>query len=319
MNGPSPETFLGFPFLDITGLETGPGLDADIAIFGAPHGTPYDPGALSHSADAPAAIRAASARDIPRRDHYDFDIGGQMLSHPSIRVVDCGDVPGDPSDPQGNRDAIRSATKALLDAGACPILLGGDDSVPIPYLQAYAGRGPQLGPLWVVQVDAHLDWRDERGGEPLGWSSTMRRISEMDHVEGMVQIGLRGIGSARAEEVAAARDWGSHLVTAAQIHEQGIEAVTALVPEGAHVIITFDCDGLDPAIMPGVLSRAPGGLSYAQAVSLIAGLARRCKLAGFDLVELAPARDADGLSALTAYRIVANVISGVSSALRPPE
>ncbi len=310
MNGPAPDTFLGFPFLEYSE----PGFDADIAIIGAPHGTPYDPGALSHSADAPAAIRAASARDIPRRDHYDFDVGGKMLGDPRLKVADCGDVPGDPSDPQGNRNAIRSTTAALLDAGALPILLGGDDSVPIPYLEAFAGRGP----LWVVQVDAHLDWRDERGGERLGWSSTMRRISEMDHVEGMVQVGLRGIGSAREEEVAAARDWGSRLVTAAQIHEHGIEAAIALVPEGAQVIITFDCDALDPAIMPGVLSRAPGGLSYSHAVSLISGLARRCKLAGFDLVELSPARDGDGLSALTAYRIVANAISGISRALHPP-
>lgn len=314
MNGPAPDTFLGFPFLEYTGPEAGPGFDADIAIIGAPHGTPYDPGALSHSADAPAAIRAASARDISKRDHHDFDVGGQMLSHPSIRVADCGDVPGDPSDPQGNREAIRLATTHILEAGAVPVLLGGDDSVPIPYLEAFAGRGP----LWVVQVDAHLDWRDERGGERLGWSSTMRRISEMDHVEGMVQVGLRGIGSAREEEVAAARDWGSRLVTAAQIHEHGIEAAIALVPEGAQVIITFDCDALDPAIMPGVLSRAPGGLSYSHAVSLISGLARRCKLAGFDLVELSPARDGDGLSALTAYRIVANAISGISRALHPP-
>lgn len=309
MNGPSPKTFLGVPK-----LEAGPGLDADIAILGAPHGTPYEPGALSHSADAPAAIRAASARDIPRREHYDFDVGGKMLAHPRLKLADCGDVPGDPSDPQGNRDAIRSSTADILEAGAVPILLGGDDSVPIPFLEAFAGAGP----LWVVQIDAHLDWRDERGGESLGWSSPMRRISEMDHVVGMVQVGLRGTGSAREEEVAAARDWGSHLITAADLHERGVESAITLVPEGARVVVTFDCDALDPAIMPGVLSRVPGGLSYTQAVSLIAGLARGRKLAGFDLVELSPARDADGLSALTAYRIVANAISAISRTLHPP-
>ncbi len=310
MNGPAPDTFLGFPK-----LEAGPGLEADIAIIGAPHGTPYEPGALSHSADAPAAIRAASVRDTPRRDHYDFDVGGKMLSDQRLRVADCGDVPGDPSDPEGNRNAIRSATMAILEAGAVPILLGGDDSVPIPFLEAFAGRGP----LWVVQVDAHLDWRDERNGEHLGWSSTMRRISEMDHVEGMLQVGLRGVGSAREEEVAAARDWGSHLVTAADIHERGVEAALTLVPEGARVVITFDCDAIDPAFMPGVLSRVPGGLSYTQAIALIAGLARRGELAGFDLVELSPERDADGVSALTAYRIVANAISGISRGLHPSE
>ncbi len=306
MNGQKELTFLGFPFGD-----AGPGLEADIAILGAPHGTPYEAGALSHSADAPAAIRAASGRDIPRQDHYDFDVMGKMLTDPHFRVVDCGDVPGDPSDPEGNRNAIRTATEQILEAGAVPILLGGDDSVPIPFLEAFTMHGP----FWIVQVDAHLDWRDEREGERLGWSSPMRRMSEMAHVEGMVQVGLRGIGSARQQEVHDAREWGSQLVTAADIHEHGIEAAIALVPEGARVIITFDCDAIDPSFMPGVLSRVPGGLSYTQAISLIAGLARRGTLAGFDLVELMPSKDADGVSAHTAYRIVANVIAGISRGL----
>ncbi len=74
MNGPAPDTFLGFPFLECPGPEAGPGFDADIAIIGAPHGTPYDPGTLSHSADAPAAIRAASARDIPKSLRSNFNL-----------------------------------------------------------------------------------------------------------------------------------------------------------------------------------------------------------------------------------------------------
>lgn len=306
MNGSTTNTFYGFPK-----AEPGPGLDADIAILGAPHGTPYEPGKLSHSANAPAAIRVASERDIPRRDHYDFDVGGSMITNPDIKVVDCGDAPGDPSDPQGNRDAINTATGQILEAGAVPILLGGDDSVPIPFLQAFAGHGP----LWVVQVDAHLDWREEREGEHLGWSSPMRRMSEMDHVEGIVQVGLRGVGTAREGDVADAREWGAQLITAADIHEHGIEAAISLVPKGARIVITFDCDGIDPSFIPGVLSRVPGGLSYSHAISLIAGLAERGALAGFDLVELATERDADGVSALTAYRIIANVIAGISRGL----
>jgi len=306
MNTKPLETFLGFPWAEI-----GPGLAADIVIFGAPHGTPYDPGALSHCADAPAAIRGASARDALRRDHYDFDTGGNPLGDARLGLADCGDVPGDPSDPQGNRDAIGAATAEILKADAVPILLGGDDSAPIPFLAAFESRGP----LWVVQIDAHLDWRDERNGERFGWSSTMRRISEMGHVEGMVQAGLRGIGSAREADVAAAREWGSQLVTAPEIHAHGVNAVIARVPEGAKMVITFDCDALDPGVMPGVLSPAPGGLSYSQAVSLIAGLARRGTLAGFDLVELSPSHDRGGLSALTAYRIITNAISAISRGL----
>jgi arginase family enzyme len=99
-------------------------------------------------------------------------------------------------------DAIRRETgpdlrrgRQVLDRGAVPFLLGGDDSLPIPMLEAFgAHRGKRLT---ILQIDAHIDWRDEVGGERLGLSSTMRRASEMGHVERIIQVGQRGIGSAR--------------------------------------------------------------------------------------------------------------------------
>jgi agmatinase len=80
------------------------------------------------------------------------------------------------------------------------------------------------------------------------------------------------------------------------------------VPQGANVLVTFDCDALDPAIMPGVIGPAPGGLSYWQAIELIEGVSKRARIAAFDLVEFVPARDSGGLGALTAGRIIAHVI-----------
>ena len=153
------QTFLGFPSAQPGALD-----GAQIAILGAPHGTPYEPGRISHSADAPTAIRAASQKRAGQWDHHDFDLGGPLLGDLPCRVVDCGDVPGDPADPPGNRAAIAEAVRTVLDAGAVPLLLGGDDSVPIPFIGAYQARGP----LWVVQIDAHIDWREERHGERLG-------------------------------------------------------------------------------------------------------------------------------------------------------
>jgi agmatinase len=285
------QTFLGFPAADLSRE-----LGADIAILGAPHGTPYEPGAANDCAASPGAIRQASARPAHFLEHYDFDLGGPLLAESALRIVDCGDIPGDPSNGAANREAIGAATRAVLDAGAAPILLGGDDSVPIPFLASFEGSGP----IWILQIDAHLDWRDEVGGEPMGWSSVMRRASEMDHVEGMVQVGLRGPGSARAQEVADAKAWGSKLVGGAELHGRGVEPVIALLPEGANIVITLDCDGLDPAVMPGMIYPAPGGLSYAQAIALIQGAARRGRLIGFDLTELRPDSDSSGLAVLTA-------------------
>ncbi|TIV96155.1 MAG: agmatinase, partial [Mesorhizobium sp.] len=82
-------------------------------------------------------------------------------------------------------------------------------------------------------------------------------------------------------------------------------------PEGACVVVTLDCDSLDPSIMPGVAARTPGGLTYTQAIDLIAGLGKRAKIAGFNLVEFYPPADIDGLSALTASRLVVNAIGAI--------
>lgn len=275
-------------------------------IFGAGHGSAY-PGRDSLSAAAAAAIRAASQADAPLIGHWDFDLGGPLFGDGPVCCVDIGDVETVAGDGAGNRARIAARTAEVLGAGAAPILLGGDDSVVIPFLAGFAGYGP----VWVLQIDAHIDWRDELHGERHGYSSPMRRASEMAHVAGIVQVGMRGVGSARAEEIAAARRYGSHLVTAREVHAQGVEAALRHIPEGARLVITLDCDGLDPGVMPGVAAPTPGGLSYTEAIDLIAGAGRRATIAGFDLVELYPEADAGGLTALTAARLVINAIGAI--------
>ena len=141
----------------------------------------------------------------------------------------------------------------------------------------------------------------------------MRRASEMPWIRGMVQVGLRGTGSARAGEVADARAWGSRLVPAADVHRLGIARVLDLVDADARCLVTLDCDGLDPSILPAVLARAPGGLLYWQVLELLAGLAAKCRIVGFDLVEFMPSRDTTGISALTAARLVCNAIAAIAT------
>jgi len=282
-----------------------------IAIIGAEHATPYEAGRPSHSAGAPGALRAALTGYARQGDRYDFDLGGL----PTPGAFDGGDVAGDPADPEGNRRRITAAVRGLLEHDVVPVVLGGDDSVPIPMFSAFEGRGP----LTVVQIDAHMDWRDEVRGERLGWSSPMRRASEMPWIRRMVQVGQRGTGSAGAREVADARAWGSRIVTAQEVHRHGLAPVLDLVGAGETCLVTLDCDGLDPSIMPAVQARSPGGLGYWHVVDLLHGLAAKTRLAGFDLVEFMPARDPDGVAALTAARIVCNAIEAIarSRSLRP--
>ena len=116
------------------------------------------------------------------------------------------------------------------------------------------------------------------------------------------------LGSARPGDLADARAWGTLLVPARAVHEHGIAPVLDAVPAGSQVLVTLDCDGLDPAIMPGVIGPAPGGLTYWQTIGILHGVAAKARIATFDIVEFVPERDVAGLGALTAARIIANVL-----------
>jgi agmatinase len=297
-------TFLSMPRCD--DLAT---LDADIAIIGLPDTTPFDlASARQPSSAAPAAIRAASLRLVPFLSHYDFDFGGPILADRNLRIVDCGDVMAEPGEYAANSRRATEVLRAILDRGALPIVLGGDHAVPIPVWRAYEGRPD----IFLVQIDAHIDWRDERNGEHEGLSSPMRRASEMSWVSGMAQIGIRGVGSARAEEFAAAHDYGSLIVGARELRSEGADTVLARVPDQPRYYLTFDADALDPGIAPGVGSPAFGGITYQEATDLLRSLAAKGRVVGADFVELQPARDVQDYTALLMARLILNLIGALA-------
>jgi agmatinase len=297
-------SFLGLPTCSDLGT-----LDAEIAIVGAGCATPY-PSVGAYCAGAPAAIRAAMANYSATRSHYDFDLRGPWLGGGEVRAVDCGDLALEEADPAGNRDRIRTAVASILERGATPIVIGGDDSVPIPLFQAFEGRGR----FTILQLDAHIDFRDEVNGERWGLSSTMRRASELASIDSIVEVGQRAVGSARPDDYEAALKAGVRFVSARRLHEQGVGKVLDLVPVGADVLITLDCDALDPSIMPAVIGPAPGGLTYWQTIEVIEGVSRKARIAAFDLVEFMPKADVSGLAALTAGRIIVHVIGLIARA-----
>ncbi|MBR3189921.1 arginase family protein [Bosea sp. (in: a-proteobacteria)] len=268
-----------------------------VAVIGIPAATPYASG-RAHSETAPAAIRSASAAQANKLTHYDFDLGGPLLPDGG-RLFDCGDLAFDAGDLPGNRARIAAAYRMLLARGAAPLLLGGDDSVQIPALAAFAERGE----ITILQVDAHIDWREEVEGERFGLSSTMRRASELDGVRTIVQVGARGTGSARPSDVAEARAAGAQLIDMSILRARGMAPAIEAVPPGRPVVVCFDVDGFDPAVVPGVLGRTPGGLAYGDVVTLLNGVAGRAPIIGFNIVEFVPEADIDGLGARTVCRL----------------
>ncbi|MDQ3880548.1 MAG: arginase family protein [Chloroflexota bacterium] len=274
-----------------------------VAVIGVPHGVRY-PRQAHDSSGAPAAIRERSQRFAPFIGHHDFDLNGPLAGErTTAAIVDCGDVPDGPS--------ATTAIAALLDRGAIPVVLGGDDSVPIPVLRAYDGHGP----LTVVQVDAHLDFRDEVDGVRDGYSSPMRRASEMAWVERIVHVGLRGVGSATSGDVADARAAGNVLITAREVRRLGIETVFDRLPDDRRWFVALDCDGLDPSVMPAVNAPLPGGLSFDEVADLLRGLAERGTIVGMSVTELVPERDVNGLSAVAATRLVWLLAGAISASV----
>lgn len=297
---------LGKPtFLDAPRCEDLATLEADVAIIGVPYGYPYDmEGSTSPSSTAPAVVRAESVRWAPFLGHYDYDFGADIFAGRDVRIVDCGEVKMTPGAYAENSAATTRVIQTILDRGAVPIVLGGDHAIPIPVFRAYEGRGP----LVVVQLDQHLDWREERYGVREGLSSPMRRASEMPWVAGMAQIGLRAVGSARRREVDDATAYGSVQVRAEELHAVGVAAVLDRIPQADRYYVTFDADALDVPIAPGVLTPGFGGITYYEASNLLRGIARKGKVVGYDVVEIVPSLDVANITSHVCARLTLNLI-----------
>jgi len=292
----STDTFLGLNRCkDFTSIR------ASSAFIGVPCATPY--GSVgAYAKNGPKSLRQAIASLTANIERHNFDLGGATFPQGTMRAVDCGDLEWDEQDFASNRNTIREAVATIAKNGVVPIVIGGDDSVPIPMIEAMAEVGDDFT---ILQIDAHIDWRKEHMGERFGLSSTMRRASEMPHIKTIIQVGARGIGSAHSDDYDDAVNWGVKFFTAHQIHQEGITPVLDHIRPNTHLIICFDIDALDPAIAPNTIGRAPGGLSYYQALDLISGAASKAKISAMDFVEIMPEVDIDGLGGLTVSRLVA--------------
>ena len=298
-------------WLNLPTATLGQSQDIDIAVLGIGAATPYPVG--SYCMDAPDAIRGA--RSWPNiLDQHDFDLYGLT---PSAGVLPEGVTAADfgnldvvdsaaPQDTAQNRDRIKKAIQSLIASQSIPFVFGGDDSVPIPVLSAYEGADQ---PISILQIDAHIDWRDDVNNEKNGLSSNMRRASEMDHIGKIVQLGARGIGSARAADLQDALDYGTSFHTTRMLKESGgIDRALADLPEDIPVYVALDIDSLDPVLMPAVIGAAQGGLDYDHMMAIFEGIAKRAPIVGFNLVELMPGRDVNNQGALMASRVAISML-----------
>ncbi len=282
-------------------------LDADVAIVGAP----YDLGTQVRSGAryGPRGIRNASViYGLRTPKYYDAEFDEIFLD--GVRIVDVGDADMIHGRPDACLANIEATTRAILDRGALPVTLGGDHAVPIPIMRAFHDRGP----IFVVQIDAHLDFVNERFGVREGHGNVMRRISEMKHVSGIAQIGIRGPGSSDPSDFEDARKIGSIIVGPREFRRVGLQAVLDRIPNAPNFYVTMDCDGFDPALMPGTGSPSPGGFSYHEVVDFLRGIALKGNVVGFDFVEVAPMYDQSEVTAQTTARVILDFLGAIFKA-----
>ncbi|MHB1219109.1 MAG: agmatinase [Alphaproteobacteria bacterium] len=278
-------------------------IDADVAVMGAPFdmGTQYRAGARF----GPRAIREASTLfSFGHGGAYDFEDDVVYLPVDQVRIVDMGDADIVHTDTIKSHANIEYGVRKILRAGAMPVVLGGDHSVHIPCIRAFDDQAP----VHIIHIDAHLDFVDERHGVRYGHGNPLRRASEMKHVTGLTQMGIRNVSSSNKSDYDAARAAGSDILSVRDVRRLGTAGVLKRIPKGARYYCTIDIDGFDPSIAPGTGTPSHGGFLYYEILELLQGLTQQGKVVGLDLVEVAPDYDPGGVTGFLAAQLLMNVL-----------
>jgi len=277
-------------------------IEAEAAILGAPFdcGTQFRAGARF----GPRGVREASTLfSFGHAGAYDHEDDVTYLPG-DVRIVDIGDADIIHTDTAQSHANIEAGVRAILRSGAVPVVIGGDHSVTIPCVNAFDGAGP----VHVLQIDAHLDFVDERHGVRIGHGNPMRRAADHAHVTGLTQLGIRNVSSTARDGYEDARRMGSDILSVRQVRQLGPEAVVARIPEGARLYITIDIDAFCPSIAPGTGTPSHGGFLYYEVLEILQLAARRHEVAGLDLVEVAPPYDPADVTSILAAQLLLNLL-----------
>jgi len=268
--------------------------DFDFAIFGIP----FDEKScyLKGASRGPQAIRAASSGEAINawtESGVDLEV--------EANIVDLGDI-----DVSGSFWDVFSRAeeqvRKILEKEAVPIALGGDHSLTYPIVKAFAQK---YNPLDILHFDAHPDLYDELYGDRYSHACPFARIIEEGYVANLVQVGIR---AATGQQREMARKHGVRMIEMRDFDQ-------ALALDFSNPLyISFDMDALDPAFAPGVSHHEAGGLSSRQAINILHALKGR--IVGLDVVEVNPDRDAVGITAAAAVKIIMEVIGKIVASRR---
>ena len=294
-------TFGKYPY-----LEDWDNINADVAVMGAPFdfGSQFRSGARM----GPRGIREASTLfSFGHGGAYDHEDDITYLPSDSTKIVDIGDADIIHTDTIKSHENIKFGVKKIIEAKAIPVILGGDHSINIPCIDAFEDQES----IHVIQIDAHLDFVDERHGVRYGHGNPMRRASEKSYVSGMTQIGIRNVSSTAKEGYIDARAKGSKIFSVRHLREMGIDKILEQIPKDKRYYITVDIDAFDPSIASGTGTPSHGGFYYYEILELLDGIIKQGKVVGLDLVEVAPDYDLTNSTATLAAQLLMNTIGRI--------
>ena len=277
-------------------------INADVAVLGAPFdfGTQWRAGARF----GPRGIREASTLfSFGHAGAYDHEDDITYLTE-NVKIVDIGDADIIHTDTLKSHENIELGVRSILAANALPVVLGGDHSVNIPCVNAFS----DYGPIHILQIDAHLDFVDERHGVKYGHGNPMRRAAEKPYVAGLTQVGIRNVSSTAKEGYESAKEKNSDILSVRQTRKIGPKNLVGRIPKDANVYVTIDIDAFCPSIAPGTGTPSHGGFLYYEVLEILQGLSKQNKVVGIDLVEVAPDYDRSGSTAILAAQILLNFL-----------
>ena len=299
---------LNLPFVGISTFakkkyqEDWDNIEAEVAILGAPFdfGTQFRAGARF----GPRGIREASTLfSFGHGGAYDFEDDATYLDE-NIRIVDLGDVDIIHTNTEQSHKNIETGVRKILSAGALPVIIGGDHSINIPIINAYKDQKP----FHLIQIDAHLDFVDERHGVKFGHGNPMKRASEKPYITGLTQIGIRNVSSTAKEGYEDAQSKGSDIISVRQQRKLGVLKTIKRIKGSKRVYVTIDIDAFCPSIAPGTGTPSHGGFLYYEVLEMLQEISKKHEVIGVDLVEVAPDYDQSGSTSILAAQLLMNFI-----------
>lgn len=269
--------------------------DLDIALVGVPFdiGVNYRAGARQ----GPAGVREASR--LIRRVH---NVSG-IAPYDICNVADVGDAPVNPIDLARSITMIEEFFARIHAAGASPLSIGGDHTVPLPILRALA----RTEPVGIFHIDSHADTLDTLADTKINHATTFRRGVEEGLIDPKrtIQIGLRG-SRFSPDDIKWGQDQGFTCITFDDYERMGRDAVVKTIREvlgKGPTYMTIDIDGIDPAWAPGTGVPEIGGLTPRDVQVMVRSL-QGLHLVGGDICEVAPCYDPTGITCVTAANLM---------------